>query len=116
MLSNLALGNEKTRLSIVNRVELLEALSAAINAKVDSVKVPALRCLRHLVESNAKTHRPRQAIVDLLQPYQLKPRLRELAEQSPSLDVCQAAVGLLDLLDKSRDTGSVGSAASVGSR
>ncbi len=52
-------------------------------------------------------------MVDLLHPYQLKPRLRELAEQSSSLDVCQAAVGLLDVLERSRETGSVGS---VGSR
>ncbi len=49
-------------------------------------------------------------MVDLLHPYQLKTRLKELAEQSPSLDVCQAAVGLLDVLEKSRETGIVGSA------
>ncbi len=53
-------------------------------------------------------------MVDLLYPYQLKPRLRQLAETSSSLDVCQAAVGLLDVLEKSRDrdpgVGVVGSA------
>ena len=79
------------------------------NAKVDSVKVPALRCFRHLVESNGKTRRPRQAMVDLLHPYQLRTRLKELSEHSPSLDVCQAAVGLLDVLERSKEMGSTGS-------
>ena len=74
------------------------------NAKVDPVKVPAIRAIRHLVESNAKTHRPRQAMLDLLQPYQLKPRLRELAESSPSLEVCQGAVGLLEILERGKET------------
>lgn len=72
------------------------------------MKIPAIRTLRHLMESNAKTHRPRQAIADLFQPYQLKPRLKELAESSPSLDVCQGAVGLLEVLDRGRDSGAAG--------
>jgi len=76
------------------------------NAKQDMVKIPAIRCLRHLIESNAKTHRPRQAMLDLLHPYQLKPRLKDLAETSPSLDVCHGAVGLLDVLERGRESGS----------
>ncbi|WWD22052.1 hypothetical protein CI109_106540 [Kwoniella shandongensis] len=109
VLSNLALGNERLRGSIVGRVEILEVLSGALNSKLDPLKVPSLRTLRHLIESNAKTHRPRQGMVDLFQPYQLKPRLKELAEASASLDVCQAAVGLLDVLDRGREGGGVSS-------
>ena len=78
---------------------------------MDTVKIPAMRALRYLLESNIKTRRPRQGVLELLQPYQLKPRLKELAEGSPSLDVCQAAVGLLDVLDRGREgpAGQVGS-------
>ncbi|KAK8846743.1 hypothetical protein IAR55_005830 [Kwoniella newhampshirensis] len=109
VLSNLALGNERLRACIVGRVEILEVLSGALNSKLDPLKVPSLRTLRHLIESNAKTHKPRQGMVDLFQPYQLKPRLKELAEASASLDVCQAAVGLLNVLDRGRDGGGVSS-------
>lgn len=123
VMSNLALGNEKVRATISAHVEILEVLSEALvsplhlfkmvsswkNAKMDQVKVPAIRSLRHLIESNAKTHRPRQGMLDLLQPYQLKTRLKELAETSPSLDVCHGAVGLLEVLDRGREnTASVG--------
>lgn len=74
------------------------------NARADSVKIPALRALRHLIESNPRTHRPRQSMIDLLQPYQLKARLKELTESSPSLDVCQGAMALLETLDRGRDS------------
>ena len=119
VMSNLALGNEKVRNIIASHVEILEVLSEALvglhddvfgsrqNAKVDQVKVPAIRSLRHLLESNAKTHRPRQGMLDLLQPYQLKSRLKDLAESSPSLDVCHGAVGLLEVLDRGRESGTV---------
>ncbi|OCF37579.1 hypothetical protein I316_00705 [Kwoniella heveanensis BCC8398] len=105
VLSNLALGNEKVRAAIVSRIEILEVLSEALNSKTDALKVPSLRTMRHLIESNAKTHRPRSGMIELFQPYQLKTRLRELAEGSVSLDVCQAAVGLLDVLDRERGVG-----------
>lgn len=77
------------------------------------MKIPAIRSLRHLIESNAKTHRPRQAMLDLLQPFQLKSRLKDLAENSPSLDVSHGAVGLLDVLERGRESGSA--APAVGS-
>ncbi|ORY26906.1 armadillo-type protein, partial [Naematelia encephala] len=108
VLSNIAIGNERTRALLIARVGILEALSSAIYAKSDCVKTPALRCLRHLVASNARSQRPRQSVLDALYPYQLKPRLKELAETSPSLDVCQAAVGLLEVMERGRDLGSVG--------
>ncbi|WVQ97812.1 hypothetical protein IAU59_004927 [Kwoniella sp. CBS 9459] len=114
VLSNLALGNEKVRAAIVGRIETLEVLSEALNSKSDALKVPSLRTMRHLIESNAKTHRPRSGMIELFQPYQLRSRLRELAEGSVSLDVCQAAVGLLDVLDRERGAG--GGAASSGGR
>ncbi|WVQ84004.1 hypothetical protein IAT38_006149 [Cryptococcus sp. DSM 104549] len=107
VLSNLSLGNERIRAAIVHRVEILEVLSDALNSKHDPLKVPALRTLRHLIESSAKTHRPRQGMLAVFQPYQLQPRLRQLAEASGSLDVCQAAVGLLDVLDRGRENGGV---------
>ncbi|WVF70073.1 hypothetical protein IAT40_004860 [Kwoniella sp. CBS 6097] len=116
VLSNLALGNEKVRAAIVSRIEVLEVLSEALNSKTDALKVPSLRTMRHLIESNAKTHRPRSGMIELFQPYQLKSRLRELAEGSVSLDVCQAAVGLLDVLDRERGVGGNGGGVSAGGR
>ncbi|KAL1409900.1 hypothetical protein Q8F55_003899 [Vanrija albida] len=101
ILSHLALGNERLRSVITGRVELLESLSSTLNVPYDEVRIPALRALRHLVESNSRSHRPRQAVVDLLQPYQLKTRVRELAE-SDSVTVRQGAVSLLNLLDRAR--------------
>ena len=78
-------------------------LIRAQNAKEDIVKTPTLRCLRHLIESNAKSRRPRQPMIEVFQPYQLKSRVRQLSESSPSLDVCQAALGLIEVLDKGRE-------------
>ncbi|WVR04430.1 hypothetical protein IAU60_001433 [Kwoniella sp. DSM 27419] len=104
-LANLALGNERIRSAIISRVELLEVLSDGLNSKADVIKVPSIKAMRHLIESNARTHRPRQGMIEHFQPYQLKTRLRDLAEGSVSLDVCQAAVGLLDVLERERGSG-----------
>jgi hypothetical protein len=52
-------------------------------------------------------------MLDLLQPFQLKSRLKDLAENSPSLDVSHGAVGLLDVLERGRESGSA--APAVGS-
>ncbi|ORX34369.1 armadillo-type protein [Kockovaella imperatae] len=103
--SNLALGNDKARAMMTSRPEILNLLSEALNAKENAVKIPALRCLRHLVETNAKSRRPRQAVVDLLGPYGLKGRLKNLADHNPSLDVCHAATNLLEVLERSRESG-----------
>lgn len=102
ILSHIALGSERLRNAITTRTEILEALSAALNSRNDSIRIPALRTLRHLVESNSRSHRPRQAIVDLLQPYHLKPRVREIAEGAPGVSVRQSAVSLLEILERAR--------------
>lgn len=102
ILSHIALGNERQRSALTARVELLDALSQSLNSRNDDVRVAALRTLRHLVESNARNHRPRQAIVDLLQPYHLKMRVREIAENDPAVSVRQRAVALLELLERAR--------------
>ncbi|WRT65023.1 uncharacterized protein IL334_001964 [Kwoniella shivajii] len=109
VLSNLALGNEKIRSCLVSKVEILEIISNALNSPSDSLKIPSLRTLRHLIESNAKTHRPRQQMIDIFQPYQLKPRLKDLVDGSTSLDVTQQATGLLDVLERERSNGATSS-------
>lgn len=102
ILSQIALGNERHRAALTARVELLEALSKALNSRNDQIRTPALRTLRHLIESTGRSQRPRQGIVDLLQPYHLKVRLKEIAECAPSITVRQSAVSILDLLDRAR--------------
>lgn len=105
ILGSLALGNERLRRAITDRVPLLEALSNALNTRDEYVRLPALRALRHLVEKNGehgRSHRPRQGVVDLLQPYQLKTRVREIAENAPSTTVRQRAIELLEILERAR--------------
>ena len=122
VVSNLALGGDRMRSAIVARVGLLEALSEALvspshfsirsaqladlrqNAPTDPPKVPALRAYRHLLELPS-THKPRQAILEVLQPYHLKSRTADL-RSSPSLDVTQASTALYDILERGKDTGS----------
>lgn len=101
ILSHLALGGNELRSAITTRVELLEALSSTLNVPYDEVRIPALRALRHLVDSNSR-RRPRQNIVDLLQPYQLKTRVRDLAESDTSVSVRAGAVALLELLERAK--------------
>ncbi|TXT11159.1 hypothetical protein VHUM_01910 [Vanrija humicola] len=101
ILSHLALGSNEIRSEITTRVELLESLSSTLNVPYDEVRIPALRALRHLVESNSR-RRPRQPIVDLLQPYQLKTRVQELADSDTSVTVRSGAVSLLQLLERAR--------------
>ncbi|MDN8972017.1 hypothetical protein Q0P32_14630, partial [Staphylococcus aureus] len=72
-----------------------------LNVPYDEVRIPALRALRHLVDSNSR-RRPRQNIVDLLQPYQLKTRVRDLAESDTSVSVRAGAVALLELLERAK--------------
>ncbi|WWC67683.1 uncharacterized protein I206_101595 [Kwoniella pini CBS 10737] len=107
VLSNLSLGNEKIRNSIVNKIEILEILSNSLNSTFDSIKIPSLRTLRHLIESNPKNHklRPRQQMIDIFQPYQLKYRLKELVENSTNLDVTAQSIGLLDILEREKSSG-----------
>lgn len=104
ILSHLALGNERLRSALTSRVGLLEALSDALDSRRDVVVIPALRTLRHLIESNSRTHRPRQAVIELLQPYQLKTRARELCDTATSSAVRQGAVTLVDLLERARSS------------
>ncbi|CAK9783454.1 ARM repeat-containing protein [Cutaneotrichosporon oleaginosum] len=106
-LGSVALGNERLRRQITERVRLVEALSDALGSRDSLVCVPALRALRHLLEKSEKgdgsrSWRPRQAVVDLLQPYQLKTRLGELAEDSPNVGVRRDAANLLELLERAR--------------
>lgn len=105
ILGSLALGNERLRRSITDRVPLLEALSDALNTRDEHVRLPALRALRHLLEKNSdpgRAHRPRQGVVDLLKPYQLQQRVREVAENAPSTTVRQRARELLEILERAR--------------
>lgn len=105
ILGSLALGPERLRRSITDRVPLLEALSDALNSRDEYLRLPALRALRHLVEKggeHGRSHRPRQGVVDLLQPYQLKSRVREIAENAPSTTVRQRAIDLLEILERAR--------------
>lgn len=54
-----------------------------------------------------KTGRPRQAMLDVFHPYNLKARAKELAEKSASLEVTVAATQLYDVLDKARGAAEV---------
>ncbi|WWD00304.1 hypothetical protein V866_007215 [Kwoniella sp. B9012] len=122
VLSNIALGNEKIRNSIVGRVEILEILSTSLNSSNDSIKIPTLRTLRHLIESNSNSknpnpnHRskPRQQMIDIFQPYQLKYRLKELVESSLNVSVKEQSIGLLDVLERERGNGGNGATSSGG--
>jgi hypothetical protein len=88
---------------LIQREELLQALSQALNSRNDAIRIPAIRTLKHLVESlHSRSHRPRQEVVNILHPYQLKVRLREIAEVAPGLSVRQQAVALLELLERAR--------------
>ncbi|KGB79932.2 hypothetical protein CNBG_5870 [Cryptococcus deuterogattii R265] len=104
---NLSLGNEKLRTALMARVELLEVLSEALNVPRDPLKIPAILTYHNLLESSAKTHRPRQNILDILEPYLLKPRLKKLSEESRNLDVVQKSIKLLDVLERERATKTV---------
>nr|AAV98491.1 BSP2 [Cryptococcus neoformans var. neoformans] len=107
VLVNLSLGNEKLRTALTARVELLEVLSEALNVPRDPLKIPAILTYHNLLESSAKTHRPRQNILDILEPYLLKPRLKKLSEESRNLDVVQKSIKLLDVLERERTTKTV---------
>ncbi|KAK4689772.1 armadillo repeat-containing protein 8, partial [Tremellales sp. Uapishka_1] len=101
VLSNLSLGQEKQRSNIVSRPDILESISNSITSQPDPVKIPALRTLKHLLAP--RSTRPRQSIIDVLQPFQLRSRLKDLVEQSSSLDVIRECMGLLDLLDRGKE-------------
>lgn len=78
MLSNLALGPEKLRAAIATRHPLMEGISEALvsdgtvqlrracthespqSERSDDIKVPAIMCLRHLIEINGKNLRESQ--------------------------------------------------------
>ncbi|OXG88902.1 hypothetical protein C345_02493 [Cryptococcus neoformans A2-102-5] len=107
VLVNLSLGNEKLRTALMARVELLEVLSETLNVPRDPLKIPAILTYHNLLESSAKTHRPRQNILDILEPYLLKPRLKKLSEESRNLDVVQKSIKLLDVLERERTTKTV---------
>lgn len=106
-LGSIALGNERMRRQITERVALVEALSEALGARDMQVCIPAIRALRHLIEKSEKSDgtrswRPRQGVVDVLQPYQLKPRLRDLAENAANVTVRRDAGNLLEILERAR--------------
>lgn len=103
ILSNLALGNERVRNVLTGRVEVLEGISDALGSKVDALRVPALRTLRHLLESNSTSRRPRPAVVEAIKPYQYKARLKDIWENSPNLTVKSLSQNLLEILDRAKD-------------
>ncbi|GMK56304.1 hypothetical protein CspeluHIS016_0301440 [Cutaneotrichosporon spelunceum] len=106
-LGSVALGNERMRRQITERMPLVEALNEALGARDPLVCTPAIRALRHLIEKSEKSDgtrpwRPRQAVVELLQPYDLKARLRELADNSANVTVRRDAGNLLEILERAR--------------
>jgi hypothetical protein len=103
ILSNLALGNERVRGVLLGRVEVLEGISDALGSKVDALRIPALRTLRHLLESNSTSRRPRPAVVEAIKPYQYKARLKDIWENSPNLTVKSLSQNLLEILDRAKD-------------
>lgn len=103
ILSNLALGNERVRGVLLNRVEVLEGISDALGSKVDALRIPALRTLRHLLESNSTSRRPRPAVVEAIKPYQYRARLKDIWENSPNLQVKSLSQNLLEILDRAKD-------------
>lgn len=72
------------------------------DSKHDEIRQSALKSLQNLITSTIKSARPRQAMLDVFEPYHLKPRVKELLENSPSLEVTIAATGLYEVLDKAR--------------
>ncbi|WWC87229.1 uncharacterized protein L201_002117 [Kwoniella dendrophila CBS 6074] len=125
VLSNLSLGSERIRNAVVGKVEILEILSSSLNSSYDSIKLPTLKTLRHLIESNSKpsnsistptnksfSGKPRQQMIDIFQPYQLKYRLKDLIENSKSLDISENSTGLLEILE--REKGPSGSSSNTG--
>lgn len=103
ILSNLALGNERVRGVLLGRVEVLEGISDALGSKVDALRIPALRTLRHLLESNSTSRRPRPAVVEAIKPYQYKARFKDIWENSPNLTVKSLSQNLLEILDRAKD-------------
>lgn len=75
------------------------------DSKHDEIKCPALKVLRNLIHiPTTKPGRPRQAMLDVFQPYQLKRRVALLAENSAKMEVTTAAIQLLDVLERARGT------------
>lgn len=72
------------------------------NSNSDDVKHAALKTLRHLIEASTRSRRPRQAMLELFLPYQLRPRVQELMDNSEGFDVRHAAGGLLEVLERGR--------------
>lgn len=102
ILSNLALGNERVRGVLLARADVLEGLSDALASKVDALRVPALRTLRHLLESNSTSRRPRPAVVEAIKPYQYRARLKDIWENTPNLTVKSLSQNLLEILDRAK--------------
>jgi hypothetical protein len=117
ILSNLALGNERVRQCIMSRVELVETLSQAIVSfsaqpcfvmcivlimqdGSTAIQIPALRAIHHLLESTTRTRKPRQAVLEAFQPYQLKTRLTDLCDCADDFDVRHDAKAVLDVLER----------------
>lgn len=67
--------------------------------------------MRHLLESSSRTRKPRQAVVEVFQPYRLKDRLTWLAEQANDFDVRSGAKAVLEVLERGSSGGSVGPSA-----
>lgn len=67
------------------------------------VQIPALRCVRFLLESSGRYRRPRAGMLEVFQPYQLRPRLEVVAEKSPSHEVREGAKAVLAVLDRGRE-------------
>ena len=64
------------------------------------MKVYGLKAIRNLITSNTK--RPRLPVLAPFRPYCIGPRVKRLADTSPSLDVSTVAISLNEILEKVR--------------
>lgn len=127
VVSNLAIGNDKIRQAIVARLQILQALSESLvrpafaytsdlqDDKSPFIQIASLKALRHLIEANSKTHKPRLAMIDVFAPYALRTRIKTIGEESTSLDVTQGAMILGEVLDRGRGMSGIARAGSIGS-
>ena len=111
----------------MSRVELVEKLSDAVVRHRDfleidglanlqdhrsaSIQTPALRAIRHLLESSTRSRKPRPAVVEAFQPYQLKARLTDLSENANEFDVRMGAKMVLEVLERGTARETVGASA-----
>ncbi|KAL7423599.1 hypothetical protein Q5752_001180 [Cryptotrichosporon argae] len=97
--ANLALGTDALRTALAAHTPLMDAVSAALAAPNTALVLGAIRVVRMLVE-NPTRRRPRQAMADLLAPYEYRRRVRDIASTARRTDIVHAALVLSELLDR----------------